>query len=505
MQFSAAVKAAVMLLVGVSSAAQAQLINQDFVYQGELVDNGSLANGFYDFRIRLYDDRTGGNQIGDEFRANGYEVIDGYVELPVSFGNSTVLYTGELRWMEIEVNPSGTTNAVILGRQQLQATPYASFATNAEFALNAATSLDESYDFGRTINADLGPVRVINSAQVDDALLELGALNSSPGAVHVIDEQGDLRAAMRTDSSGGLLAIYEQDKSMIELGSDSSAGGGGSLLMARRSAGAAELGVVLQGNFAGTEKPNFLMTGGGGDPSVSFAINETGDNSVRLPADAINSVEILDEVGFANSVDTISSTLSQVGGGVVTVLDSVTITPPTAGFVLVLASSEVSINHGTGLTSASFGVSDMADSLALGQRRELQIPAGAPAGLYEYPLAWHGVYPATPGTAQTFYLHGSWNGGSGSASADDVVLSAIFIPTTYGTVTSSNRSGAPDVPGQFEPVRHGGKSHHEILLERQQSIAANAARLAREVELMNQQYAELQRQLQQEADSAVRP
>ena len=45
-------------------------VGSSFTYQGRLTDGGSPANGNYDLQFRLYDDLTGGNQIGSTVHVN---------------------------------------------------------------------------------------------------------------------------------------------------------------------------------------------------------------------------------------------------------------------------------------------------------------------------------------------------------------------------------------------------------------------------------------------------
>ena len=102
-----------------------------FSYQGRLVDGGALANGNYDFVIDLYDNPTVGSSL-----ASCYDVGTGsLLNQPVQNGlftfylfcggNNSSVFTGDERWLEVQVAPHGTGITTTLPRQPISPVPYA--------------------------------------------------------------------------------------------------------------------------------------------------------------------------------------------------------------------------------------------------------------------------------------------------------------------------------------------------------------------------------------------
>lgn len=97
-----------------------------FAYQGQLMESNASANGQYDFRFRLYDAQTGGQQIGPDQPADALTVANGQFVATPAFG--TDAFTGEPRWLEIAVKPLNadpSTYMTLTPRQQIVAVPYA--------------------------------------------------------------------------------------------------------------------------------------------------------------------------------------------------------------------------------------------------------------------------------------------------------------------------------------------------------------------------------------------
>ena len=69
---SFSVLAAAVLLAAIHPQASAQTpVGTAFTYQGRLADGGSPAHGDYDFKFSLYDDLTGGSQVGSTRPVDG--------------------------------------------------------------------------------------------------------------------------------------------------------------------------------------------------------------------------------------------------------------------------------------------------------------------------------------------------------------------------------------------------------------------------------------------------
>lgn len=92
-------------------------LSTSFTYQGELTDNGSPANGEYDFRFILYDAVVGGSQVGPVETVGNLNVSEGLFTASLDFG---AVFTGTAVWLEIGVRPgTGGGAYTILSRASL--------------------------------------------------------------------------------------------------------------------------------------------------------------------------------------------------------------------------------------------------------------------------------------------------------------------------------------------------------------------------------------------------
>ena len=138
-------RALVGAVAALSSAAFAQPIDPTFTYQGELADGGIPATGMYDLRFRLYDSSSGTTQVGPTLCADNITVTNGRFTVALDFGAGA--FNGQKRFLEMDVrtdagatcaDPTGYTT--LAPRQDLTATPHASFASSAASATTATTA-----------------------------------------------------------------------------------------------------------------------------------------------------------------------------------------------------------------------------------------------------------------------------------------------------------------------------------------------------------------------------
>lgn len=95
-------------------------ISEAITYQGTLANDGSPANGSYDFRFRLYDALTGGTQLGEVLVSN-VAVTNGRFTVQLDFGADA--YAAGATWLEIAVDEGGYQT--LTPRQPLTAVPLA--------------------------------------------------------------------------------------------------------------------------------------------------------------------------------------------------------------------------------------------------------------------------------------------------------------------------------------------------------------------------------------------
>jgi hypothetical protein len=152
---------------------------------------------------------------------------------------------------------------------------------------------------------------------------------------------------------------------------------------------------------------------------------------VQLPANAIDSGEILDEPGIAsNHVSAAGITSSSAAS--LTDLISTTITIPSSGYVVVSTSGEMDLSAGS---LVSYQISetpntstDLSDRMFLGSSSSTFLS-------YET-LNRQRVYAKSAGT-YTFYLEAyNVSGAIGSTGVRDPMITATYYPTSYGGVTT---------------------------------------------------------------------
>jgi hypothetical protein len=96
-----------------------------FTYQGQLESGGDPVSESCSMAFRLYDQESGGNQVGSPITAT-VPVSDGLFTVDLDFGGSA--FAGDARWLGIRVLCPGDAVYADLGRQALTAAPYALYS-----------------------------------------------------------------------------------------------------------------------------------------------------------------------------------------------------------------------------------------------------------------------------------------------------------------------------------------------------------------------------------------
>lgn len=104
--------------------AQAQ-VGHTFSYQGRLESGSTMVNDACDFQFGLFNAADNGSQIGTTQTLSNVSVNDGYFTVMLDFGSNA--FTGEARWLEIQVRcPGGSgTYTKLTPRQEITPAPYA--------------------------------------------------------------------------------------------------------------------------------------------------------------------------------------------------------------------------------------------------------------------------------------------------------------------------------------------------------------------------------------------
>ena len=278
-------------------------------------------------------------------------------------------------------------------------------------------------------------------------------------------------------STGASLSLYEENGAVLgELQPDIAGDGGYFRVLA--DVGNA---FTVDGNVGSGSR----TTMAGGVTASVFDTGLTGSAAVSLPTNAIQDTEMLDEAGMSNNAN--GSPVATPTGATVTMSRS--ITAPTDGYVLAIATGELILNHVTGATSTiQYSVSrdcDATPTAPLTQQTNYGLPTGAATGTYRVPSTVQGIFDVPSGTT-TFCAY--VNVTSGSSSIDDQNLSLIFVPTAYGSIVSNLTEGGDEV----EEAPRAGLTAGDIAAERAASEQANSDRVRAELQEMEARLAEIE-------------
>jgi hypothetical protein len=283
-----------------------------------------------------------------------------------------------------------------------------------------------------------------------------------------------------TNSNGGNLLFYDE-ADHVTAGIQADGNGTGGYFSVANSTGLT--GFLVDGNYSGTEH---TMVGIYGDVSMSFNTNNTGDLSVNLPNNAVSKLEVLDEPGAASYAEGLASVALEATE---TTIGSQSITVPGAGYVLVLATGQLTVNHSTGTGSSFvFGVSGNAGALPANQDVGYNLPAALETGSYSLPISVHGLFQVAAAGVNTYYFLGIEYANPGIMF--DVQLTLVYIPTAYGTIQPTLAgSNVSDEKATARPAI-------DVAAQRAVSEAANNERIMRELEALKAEVEELKAGMQ---------
>jgi hypothetical protein len=296
----------------------------------------------------------------------------------------------------------------------------------------------------------------------------------------------DPMARIYTNTQGGLLHLKDElNNSTIRMEPDAD-GEGGYFSVTR---GTTSYGFYVNGNDVGSNEP--LVTVLGSVRSAVFRMNNSGDASVELPADAIASDEMLNETGGVSYGNANAVSLTDAD---YTTIASQSIATPAGGYVLVIATTQAQANHTYGTTSeADFGVSTTTTSFPTNQDVTLNWGAELPTNsTCRAPVTVHCIFEVASAGDHTFYFLGYEH--SGSFTCWDTQFSVLYFPTAYGTISSMAPTGTPD--DDAAPVQELTASFVEN--QKTESVEANNARIQRELEEMRERLEKLERMARQE-------
>ena len=185
-------------LLAVLTHTQGAGVGTGFTYQGQLLENGTPANGLFDVQFGLYDSPSAGAPCADILTLEMIRVENGVFTATLDFGTNA--FGGNGCWLEIGVRPSGVngTHVVLVPRQPLTATPYSVYTLKAE---SLAGPLP--------VSQLPGSVARLDEDQVFTGTVTFGGnvIVGTPGGGAAMNVGGTVEAQSFTGDGGGLSNI----------------------------------------------------------------------------------------------------------------------------------------------------------------------------------------------------------------------------------------------------------------------------------------------------------
>ena len=186
-----------MVLLSVSNVYAGGLpaVGSGFSYQGELINNGSTVDGFYDFEFRLYTAQTGGVPSSNIVSKSPVMVSNGLFTIDnIDFGDN--VFVGSEQWLEIKVKPTSSGAFVALSPlQRIGAVPY---AVQAEYLSSTGASTDDVLKFN---GVNWMPSLIVPHATLADKASDLSIVGAANGDVLQFNGSNWVANALSSGSS----------------------------------------------------------------------------------------------------------------------------------------------------------------------------------------------------------------------------------------------------------------------------------------------------------------
>ena len=189
-----------------TTAVLAVNVGSSFNYQGELVVDGSPANGEYDIEVDLFIQATGGASITSEFFP-AVLVENGLFQIDIDFGD-VVYQNNDAFWLELSVNETGSGDVEVLApRDRLNAVPY---AVQAQYlAPNGANNGDVlGFNGSNWVATPGGASSWVDNGTNMTTTRKVGVGETTPSAqLHVTNSSSQISLLKVDDVSGTRLQV----------------------------------------------------------------------------------------------------------------------------------------------------------------------------------------------------------------------------------------------------------------------------------------------------------
>lgn len=204
-----------------ANAAHAQSLSTGFTYQGELRSAGAPASGSFDLQFRALNAANAGTQVGPTLCVDDVVVTNGRFTSLLDFGQ---IFGGQRLYLEVQVRDgalgtctTSTGYTTLSPRQELAATPYATYAVSAAQA-STLGGQPRSF-FQDAANLTVG---TLPDARLSSNIARTNTANVFAGSVEAPSFVGSLvgNAATATNATnlGGQPAAFYQSATNITSG-----------------------------------------------------------------------------------------------------------------------------------------------------------------------------------------------------------------------------------------------------------------------------------------------
>ncbi|NMC42494.1 MAG: hypothetical protein GYA46_01125 [candidate division Zixibacteria bacterium] len=413
-------------------------------YQGRLTDTSGepLPDGAKSLRFIIWNDPAAVAPANELWNSGPVTVTttDGLFSINLGQSPMTALdpamFTDTLLWLGISVG----ADPEISPRTRLISAPY---SLSALYADSARVTTDRYVnETGDTMT--YGLFWALGSSAVDAYIKE----GTSGGANLYLGTNGRTGAFLIGDNSGKLILRDQNGIGGAEIEASSVAGGRLHLFAPDNSTR-----VSISAGENGDDGGSILSLNKGEYTAVmTLDAGGSGDAAVQFPTGAISSGEMKDEAGLSSTESSTAFVFSS-GSGTTYTVDSVSITIPAAGYVIVEVGGYLNAFHTNGTTTQFYVKSDKTAGTSTTSPgvHVVRIPSAWPSTstvAAGYPIHASRLYSETSSGSKKYYLNIYYSSGeSTSCNLAYRFIRATYYPTLYGTATlvANAEVGGPSV------------------------------------------------------------